>query len=65
MCALLYDDKGIVRYFIDTQVDVTGLVRDGLGIESFRCLLEREKVEQQELDTRLETPRATNFCSAK
>lgn len=39
MCAPLYDDKGAVRYFIGAQVDVTGLVGEGQGIESFRALL--------------------------
>lgn len=45
MCAPLYDDKGIVRYFIGAQIDVTGLIADGAGVESFRALL--QKVEQQ------------------
>jgi hypothetical protein len=42
MCAPLYDDKGSVRYFIGAQIDVTGLVIDGSGIESFRALLRKD-----------------------
>lgn len=60
MCAPLYDDKGIVRYFIGAQVDVTGLVREGLGIESFRQLLQKEKDGQIELERRSETPNPPN-----
>lgn len=60
MCAPLYDDKGVIRYFIGAQVDVTGLVKDGLGIESFRNFLQKEKDEQQEQQRRSETPRPPN-----
>ncbi|KAI9054229.1 hypothetical protein LZ554_001397 [Drepanopeziza brunnea f. sp. 'monogermtubi'] len=52
MCSPLYDDKGIIRYFIGAQVDVTGLVIDGLGIESFRALLHNDEV--QKMDASLE-----------
>ncbi|KUJ12263.1 uncharacterized protein LY89DRAFT_623352 [Mollisia scopiformis] len=57
MCAPLYDDKGIVRYFIGAQVDVTGLVKEGMGIESFRALLQKDKDEQKNLEVRSGTPR--------
>lgn len=43
MCSPLYDDKGNLKYFIGAQVDVTGLVQDGRGIESFRQLLQRDQ----------------------
>jgi len=33
------DDVGKVKYYIGCQVDVTGLVEEGRGIESFRSLL--------------------------
>jgi hypothetical protein len=42
MCAPLNDDKGTVRYFIGAQVDVSGLVVDGRGIESFRAFLQSD-----------------------
>lgn len=60
MCAPLYDDKGIVRYFIGAQVDVTGLVGEGLGIESFRSLLQKDKDEQREFEARSEISRPLN-----
>ncbi|KAN0119674.1 hypothetical protein V8E51_001882 [Hyaloscypha variabilis] len=41
MCAPLRDDKGTVRYFIGCQCDITGLVIEGMGIESFRSLLQQ------------------------
>ncbi|KAK0120022.1 hypothetical protein ONS95_011437 [Cadophora gregata] len=48
MCSPLYDDKGVVRYFIGAQIDVTGLVREGLGIESFRALLQNDEAKRVE-----------------
>jgi hypothetical protein len=42
MCAPLFDDKGKVRYFIGAQVDVTGLVENGAGVESFRAFLQKD-----------------------
>ncbi|PBP17489.1 white collar, partial [Diplocarpon rosae] len=48
MCSPLYDDKGTIRYYIGAQVDVTGLVIDGLGIESFRALLHNDEVKRME-----------------
>ncbi|KAI9743663.1 MAG: hypothetical protein M1818_002979 [Claussenomyces sp. TS43310] len=41
MCTPLLDDQGQVRYFLGAQVDVTRLVQEGRGIESFRALLSR------------------------
>lgn len=43
MVSPLFDDKGVVRYYIGAQVDVTGLVLDGLGLESFRGFLHQEQ----------------------
>ena len=47
MIAPLYDNRGTVRYFIGAQVDVTRLVEEGRGIDSFERLLaeERRKAE--------------------
>ncbi|MCJ1245055.1 hypothetical protein MMC30_002256 [Trapelia coarctata] len=39
MIAPLFDNRGSVRYFIGAQVDVTRLVEDGRGIDSFERLL--------------------------
>ncbi len=43
MCAPLYDDRGEVRYFIGAQVDVSGLIEGGRGLESFESLLNEER----------------------
>jgi len=48
MCAPLYDNKGVVRYFIGAQVDVSGLIEEGRGIESFARLLQKEKQKPDE-----------------
>ncbi|EKD16704.1 uncharacterized protein L3040_001445 [Drepanopeziza brunnea f. sp. 'multigermtubi'] len=56
MCSPLYDDKGIIRYFIGAQVDVTGLVIDGLGIESFRALLHNDEVQEMEASLEAASP---------
>ncbi|KAI1853609.1 hypothetical protein JX266_001593 [Neoarthrinium moseri] len=45
MVAPLYDSRGVVRYHIGAQVDVSGLVRDCSGLESLERLVERETVE--------------------
>jgi hypothetical protein len=52
MCAPLYDDKGVVRYFIGAQVDVTGLVIDGLGIESFQAFLHSDREKEVKMQNK-------------
>ena len=64
MCAPLYDDKGIVRYFIGAQVDVTGLIEDGRGIESFRALLQQEE-EKAASDNKSETRSSTEHSESR
>lgn len=44
MCAPLYDNKGAVRYSIGAQVDVSGLIEAGRGLESFEKLLSEERL---------------------
>ena len=39
LTAPLYDNRGSVRYFIGAQIDVSGLVEDGRGLDSFASLL--------------------------
>jgi hypothetical protein len=46
VCAL-FDGKGNVRYFIGAQVDVTGLVENGAGVESFRAFLQKDSQKDQ------------------
>jgi len=41
MIAPLSDSKGVIRYFIGAQVDVSGLVKDCTGLEAYQRLLER------------------------
>lgn len=59
MCSPLYDDRGKIRYFIGAQIDVTGLIEHGMGIESFRALLQKdqEKQDPEDRDPGAQTPR--------
>ena len=47
MIAPLYDNRGSVRYFIGAQVDVTRLVEEGRGIDSFERLLAEERMKAE------------------
>ena len=49
LVAPLYDNRGAVRYFIGAQIDVTGLMENGRGIESFAKVLDesRQRHKQQ------------------
>jgi hypothetical protein len=42
MVAPLYDSRGVVRYHIGAQVDVSGLVKDCAGLESLERVMRRE-----------------------
>ena len=47
MIAPLLDDKDNVKYYIGAQIDVTGLVEGGRGIDSFeRCIAQQQVREQ-------------------
>nr|POE47551.1 phototropin-2 [Quercus suber] len=50
MMAPLYDNKGQVRYFLGAQIDVSSLVEEGRGVESFSQLLRfgHERRKRQE-----------------
>ncbi|KAL6717942.1 hypothetical protein ACLMJK_004027 [Lecanora helva] len=43
LTAPLYDNRGSVRYFIGAQIDVSGLIEDGRGLDSFASLLAESK----------------------
>ncbi|KAL8383158.1 hypothetical protein RB595_006763 [Gaeumannomyces hyphopodioides] len=43
MVAPLYDSRGAVRYFIGAQVDVSGLAKDCVGLESLRRLVDEDE----------------------
>lgn len=47
MTAPLYDNRGNIRYIIGAQVDVSGLIEDGRGLDSFeRALNDRANKER-------------------
>ncbi|TLS30335.1 hypothetical protein PpBr36_02427 [Pyricularia pennisetigena] len=51
MVAPLYDSRGAVRYFIGAQVDVSGLAKDCVGLESLRRLVdETEEKDKNKSD---------------
>lgn len=51
MVAPLYDNRGIVRYFIGAQIDVSGLIEDGRGLDSFERTLQEGKSRQRNQDS--------------
>ena len=55
MTAPLYDNRGTVRYIIGAQVDISGLIEDGRGLDSFERTLsdraQRERDRRESGDT--------------
>ena len=51
MVAPLYDNRGIVRYFIGAQIDVSGLIEDGRGLDSFERTLSESKNRHRHHDS--------------
>ncbi|KAF3760246.1 hypothetical protein M406DRAFT_12285, partial [Cryphonectria parasitica EP155] len=47
MCTPLLDAKGVVRYFLGAQIDVSGLVKHCSGLESLRRLVDRDEAERK------------------
>ena len=47
MIAPLYDNKGAVRYFLGCQIDVSSLIENGHGMESFAQLLAQDRAESR------------------
>ncbi|SPJ79802.1 related to nonphototropic hypocotyl protein 1 [Fusarium torulosum] len=47
MVSPLYDSRGVVRYHLGAQVDVSGLVTDCSGLESLAALISRENPEHE------------------
>lgn len=47
MIAPLYDNRGTVRYYIGAQVDVSGLIHEGRGLDSFAACLEDRTLQRQ------------------
>jgi len=50
MIAPLHDDKGNVKYMIGAQVDVTGLVERGKGLDGFEHFLVNQDIEKRDLE---------------
>ncbi|KAK7398687.1 hypothetical protein QQX98_011929 [Neonectria punicea] len=46
MVAPLFDSRGVVRYHLGAQVDVSGLVKECSGLDSLSRLMQRENPEQ-------------------
>lgn len=44
MIAPLYDSRGIIRYYIGAQVDVSGLVKEGTDLEAYQRLMAKQEV---------------------
>jgi len=47
MIAPLYDNKGTVRYFLGCQIDVSSLIENGRGMDSFAQLLAQDRAESR------------------
>lgn len=47
LIAPLYDNKGTVRYFLGCQIDVSPLIENGRGVESFAQLLAQDRLQSR------------------
>lgn len=45
LIAPLYDNRGVVRYFLGCQIDVSNLMEGGRGLDSFQRLLQQDMNE--------------------
>ena len=57
MIAPLFDSRGIIRYYIGAQVDVSGLVKEGTDMEAYQGLMEKQSAS----DTEDDEPRKDEF----
>lgn len=57
MIAPLYDNKGNVRYFLGCQIDVSSLIEEGRGLESFANLLSKDRSESRFGDALTKDPK--------
>ena len=55
MTAPLFDNKGKIRYILGAQIDVSGLVEEGRGLESFERLLKEKNQRNRESDATSES----------
>lgn len=54
MVAPMYDNKGDVRYYLGAQIDISQLVEDGKGLDSFSKLLAQDRSDRR-YDSRQKT----------
>lgn len=47
MIAPLYDNKGAVRYFLGCQIDISSMIENGRGVESFAQLLAQDRTQSR------------------
>ncbi|KJZ77223.1 hypothetical protein HIM_03544 [Hirsutella minnesotensis 3608] len=47
MLAPLYDSRGVIRYFIGAQVDVSGLARDSYGLDACKRLIDEDEADPE------------------
>ncbi|KAH9910046.1 hypothetical protein F4778DRAFT_767912 [Xylariomycetidae sp. FL2044] len=64
MVAPLYDSRGVARYFIGAQVDVSGLAKECAGLESLERLIEKQQQEQQHQQHQQEKPTSQQETTA-
>ena len=50
MTAPLYDNRGNIRYIIGAQVDISGLIQDGRGLDSFERTLNDRSEHDRDRD---------------
>lgn len=65
MIAPLHDDKGRVKYYIGAQVDASGLVEGGKGLESFEQYLSEEQRRGRRTTTSRNVPMDNKSHTAK
>jgi len=58
LIAPLYDDKGVIRYFLGAQIDINGVIENGRGLESLATLLERDRLKTHKRTNATPTPQA-------
>ena len=66
LTAPLYDNRGSVRYFIGAQIDVSGLIEDGRGLDSFAQYLAESRPNRNrdsELSNEMASPRPLKILS--
>lgn len=57
LIAPLYDNKGNVRYFLGCQIDVSSLIDEGRGLESFATLLSKQRSQSRYGDSLKKDPK--------